>query len=344
MADVENTLIIENIKEEVPGVKIFTFATDPAHPVVYKAGQYLTLIYPFDKDTRRSYSITSAPALHEPLAVGVKRIDNGLFSRFLIDNAKPGDVLETTGAAGFFTLPDNIALYKQVFLLAAGSGITPLYSLVKELLASYQHLSVVLIYSNRSAAETIFLAELKELANRYIGRFEIEFLFSDNPNLFKARLYRDLLVQLVLKYQNCSPEQILAYICGPQEYMRMCTYGLHAAKLPDKNIKKEIFNTNLAVPRVLPPNTEAHRVKLKWRQEEISLQVQYPTTILQAAKKAGLRLPFSCEAGYCGNCVAQCTVGNVWMARNEVLTEKDIARGLVLTCVGYPVNEVSLNI
>jgi len=342
MAAANQTLIITDIKEDIPGVKIFTLAS--AHPISYKAGQYLTLIYPFNTDIRRSYSITSAPSLPETLAIGVKRIPNGLFSRYLIDAAKPGDVVETIGAGGFFILPDDLAAYKQVIFLAAGSGITPIYSLIKELLVRHQHLTAILIYSNRSAQETIFLNALKELANKYTDRFKIEFLFSDNPNLLKARLYRESLVQLILKHKNGLPGQLLAYICGPQEYMRMCTYGLHAAGLPDTNIKKEIFNNSLAIPRLLPPNTEPHLVKLTWQQEQISFPVQYPTTILQAAKKAGLRLPFSCEAGYCGNCVAQCVAGKVWMANNEVLTEKDLARGLVLTCVGYPLNEVSLHI
>ena len=344
MAAANQTLIITDIKEELPGVKIFTLASDPAHPISYKAGQYLTLLYPFNTDIRRSYSITSAPSLPEALAIGVKRISNGLFSRYLIDAAKPGDVVETIGAGGFFILPDDLAAYKQVFFLAAGSGITPIYSLIKELLASHQHLTAILIYSNRSAQETMLLSTLKELANKYADRFKIEFLFSDNPNLLKARLYRESLVQLILKHKNGPSGQLLAYICGPQEYMRMCTYGLHAAGLPNTNIKKEIFNTSLATPRLLPPNTEPHLVKLTWQQEQISFPVQYPTTILQAAKKVGLRLPFSCEAGYCGNCVAQCVAGKVWMTNNEVLTEKDLTRGLVLTCVGYPLNEVSLHI
>ena len=338
------TLVITAIKEEVPGVKLFTLAPVSAPPIMYQAGQYLTVLYPKNQNIRRSYSITSAPALSEPLTIGVKRISNGLFSRYLIDTAQPGDLLETTGVGGFFILPENLAAYKQLFFLAAGSGINPIYSLLKEVLVSYPHLSIALIYSNRSERETLFLTALTELANKHPERLQIKFLFSDNPNLFKARLRRDLLVQLVHSYKTCSPEQILAYVCGPQDYMRMCTYGLRGAGLPANNIRKEIFNTSMAVPWVLPPNIEVHQVSLVMHQKEISFPVQYPTTILQAARKTGVRLPFSCEAGFCGNCVAQCVSGKVWMTKNEVLTQKDLDRGLILTCVGYPLSEVSLKI
>ena len=344
MTEENQILVITAIKEEVPGVELFTLEPVSEVPITYQAGQYLTVLYPKNKDIRRSYSITSAPALSEPLTIGVKRIANGLFSRYLFDTAQPGDTLETTGVGGFFILPDNLTVYKQLFFLAAGSGITPIYSLLKEVLISYPHLSIVLIYSNQSEQETLFFTALTELAKEHPERLRIEFLFSNNPNLLKARLRRDLLVQMVHTYKTCPPAQILAYVCGPQDYMRMCIYGLQGAGLPANNIRKEIFNTSIAVPQILPPNTEVHQVSIVLRQEEISFPVQYPTTILQAARKSGLRLPFSCEAGYCGNCVAQCVSGKVWMTKNEVLTQKDLDQGLVLTCVGYPLTGVTLKI
>ena len=155
-------VIIENINEEVQGFKTFTFRE--GHGIEYKAGQYLTFVQQTTHEAiRRSYSIVSSPLLNEPLTIGVKRIENGRFSRELIDHAKVGDELVTTGAGGFFTLPDDTKNIQQVFLLAAGSGITPIYSLLKTILHLHPHLHVVLIYSNSSPGSTIFLSQLNQL-------------------------------------------------------------------------------------------------------------------------------------------------------------------------------------
>src|SRR5436190_12243946 len=148
------TIRIKDIKENVKDFKIFSFENGDA--ITYKAGQYLTLIrHAHNEEIRRSYSITSSPFLNEPLSIGVKRIENGFFSRLLVDNAIPGDELITIGAGGLFVLPDNVENYKQVFFFAAGSGITPVYSLIKTVLHAYPDIDVVLIYSNASPEKAI---------------------------------------------------------------------------------------------------------------------------------------------------------------------------------------------
>src|SRR5215203_5976365 len=121
---------IKQIEEEVPGFKTFVF--EGGHDIQYQSGQYLTLIKFYgEEEIRRSYSITSSPVLNEPLCIGVKRVDNGLFSRWLIDHVRESDEILTTGSGGLFVLPDDIQNYQQVFFFAAGSGITPIYSLIK---------------------------------------------------------------------------------------------------------------------------------------------------------------------------------------------------------------------
>ncbi len=144
------------MSKQVKDFKTFVFEED--HGIVYKAGQYLTLVrHAHGEDIRRSYSITSSPVLNEPLSIGVKRVENGFFSRILVDTATAGDELITIGAGGLFILPDNIENYKQVFFFAAGSGITPVYSLIKTLLHAHTHTNVVLIYSNTSQQKNDFL-------------------------------------------------------------------------------------------------------------------------------------------------------------------------------------------
>jgi ring-1,2-phenylacetyl-CoA epoxidase subunit PaaE len=330
-------LIIEQIHQEVEGFKTFTFRE--GHGIDYRAGQYITFIKKTaQEEIRRSYSVVSAPLLKEPLMIGVRRIENGIFSRELVDHAKPGDELLTTGAGGFFTLPDDTSNIRQLFFLAAGSGITPVYSLLKTVLHFHRHIHVVLIYSNPSPDKTIFFHRLNELKQRFGERFQLEFLFSNSVDLLTARLNRELLVQLARTHLVGSFDQTLFYLCGPEAYMRMCTYTLQEENVPKENIRREHFVIHgRPIPKMDPPDKGSHRVTIEYGNEKYQLNVQYPDTILQAAKKQNITLPYSCEAGRCGNCAAKCLSGKVWLSYNEVLTEKDLQNGLTLTCVGHPV-------
>ena len=322
-------VIIEQICQEVEGFKIFTF----------KQGQYITFVQQTTQEQiSRSYSIVSAPLLNEPLTIGVKRIENGAFSRDLTDHAKIGDELLTIGAGGFFTLPDDTLNTQQIFFLAAGSGITPIYSLLKTVLHFHPHIHIVLIYSNLSSQKTIFFSQLNELKQKFSDRFHLQFLFSNSVNLSMARLNRELLIQLTKAHSVCNFDQTLFYLCGPEAYMRMSTYTLQEEKVPKENIRKENFIIQAKQPpKKDPPDKEAHLVTIQYGNENYQLKVQYPDSILQAAKKLNFSLPYSCETGRCGNCAAKCVNGKVWLSYNEVLTEKDLQNGLTLTCVGHPV-------
>lgn len=330
------TVIIEQIQEEIEGFKTFTFKE--GHDIEYKAGQYLTFVKKTSQEEiRRSYSIVSSPQLNEPLSIGVKRIENGFFSRELIDHAKHGDELLTTGAGGFFTLPDDTSNTQQIFFLAAGSGITPIYSLLKTVLHFHQHIHVVLIYSNSSPQKTIFFSQLNELKQKFPKKFHLQFLFSNSIDLLMARLNRKLLAELTKAHSVCSFNQTLFYICGPEAYMRMCTYTLQEEDVPKENIRKEDFVIHSKqLLKNLPPDKESHFVSIQYGNETYQFKVQYPDSILQSAKKQNIVLPYSCEVGRCGNCAAKCIKGKVWLSYNEVLTEKDLQSGLTLTCVGHP--------
>ncbi len=331
-------LIIGQIKEEVQGVKTFSFEGEEAESMRYAAGQYLTLVLPHrSEEIRRSYSITSSPVLSEPLTIGVRRIENGVFSRYLYDQARVGDTVLTTGAAGFFTLPAELAQVRQLFFFAAGSGITPILSLMKTALYSNPEVRVVLVYSNTAPVATIFLPELQQLERDFKDRLHIEFLYSVSADLARARLHKDLLMSLVKQFAVAPLQNAFFYLCGPSSYMTMCSYGIRLLGVPPENIRRENFSTLKVVTKVEPPDKEPHQVKVLAKGEERQFMAQYPTTVLQAAKKAGLLLPYSCEAGKCGNCVARCLEGKVWMSYNEVLTERSLKNGLVLTCVGHPI-------
>ncbi len=327
---------ITGITEETPDAK--TFYLEPqGWQAIYKAGQFLTIIFetPFG-EKRRSYSISSSPDTGEQLSITVKRQENGEFSRLLIDHLKTGDMLLTSGIAGFFVLPESIKHDAQIFFIAAGSGITPCYSLIKTLLQATKA-NIVLIYSNRSEKQTIFYRQLVELSRKYGDRFKTEFIFTSSHGKIPGRLNKDLLLQLLGKHHECAKENTLVYMSGPFDYIRMAMITLISYGIPFVNLKKENFNhVSVRIP-VAPPDENPHQVSIQIGQNTYQLVVQYPKSILSAAKENKVPVQYSCETGVCGSCVAKCTTGKVWMAYNEVLTEKDVANGLVLMCQGYPV-------
>jgi ferredoxin-NADP reductase len=327
-------LIIDSIISEISDTKSFVLKA-VGNPIIYQSGQFLTLLHPLSSSIRRSYSLSSHPLLDKYLKITVKRIPNGEFSRWLFDHAKVGDSIQTIGAAGFFTLPDSLSKDATLFFLAAGSGITPIMSLLKEVLFHRtQH--VVLVYSNRSETETIFYQELCELGKRFPKRLSLVFLFSNNKNLFRARLSKSVLIDLIYEYVVHKSKAIF-YLCGPHDYMQTAQITLLTENIPAKNIRTEKFNTDKPTSKELPPDTDQHQVNITYQGNKFSFTVKYPNTILQTAKLQGIELPYSCEAGRCGTCAATCVSGKIWMSRNEVLLDKEMENGRVLTCTGYPV-------
>jgi ring-1,2-phenylacetyl-CoA epoxidase subunit PaaE len=316
-----------------------TFVLQPLHgwKPVYKAGQFLTLIFNTRfGEKRRSYSISSSPALDEPLSITVKKVDNGEFSRWFLYEAKINDVLQTSGPGGFFCLPENIEDYEQVFFIAAGSGITPCYSLIKTLLATTDK-QITLFYSNRTKRETIFSEQLHSFQTQYPLRFEVRFLNSNNYDIYSRRLSRWLLGFLLNEYLKVEKSKALFYLCGPFDYMQMAGITLLIEGIDAENIRKEIFVPLPKINKPKPPDTESHLVTIHFNDQQFLLPVHYPKTILATAKEHHIPLPYSCEAGSCGTCAATCVKGEIWMAYNEVLLDAEINKGRILTCQGYPI-------
>ncbi|HCW08993.1 MAG TPA: hypothetical protein DGG95_16680 [Cytophagales bacterium] len=327
-------LIIRSIQQETSDTKSFVldFVDEKFS---YLPGQFLTLIHPVAKSIHRSYSLSSHPLLDKKLRITVKRIANGEFSRWLCDQAVEGDVIETIGASGFFTLPEYLPTNAPILFLAAGSGITPILSLLKEILFQRQQ-NVVLVYSSRSVEGTIFYNELSHLQEEFPNRFTIHFLFSNSKDLFRARLNKSLLAEILHQHFAVTGNS-LAYLCGPHDYMQMARIVLLNENFLPEKIRTEKFNDFQPIVKNIPPDRKQHTVKIEFQGKRFSLAVKFPNTILQTAKANGIDLPYSCEAGRCGTCAATCVSGHIWMSRNEVLLDKEMAKGRVLTCTGFPV-------
>ena len=306
----------------------------------YKAGQFLTILFKtISGEKRRSYSISSSPDLNEELSITVKSQENGEFSRWLLEKTSEGDILTTIGISGFFLLPNDLFLYKRYVFFAAGSGITPCFSMIKTILRTGSQ-KVVLIYSSTQPEETIFFRQLNKLAESSATQLTIHYIFSRNHGSKSDRLNNDQVVKLL----NETPDKVdsVYYLCGPHRYMQMVSISLIAEGVPEKNIKKENFNDIPVQQPRIPADTGSHAVTIKFLNEIFRLSVPYPMTILEAAKARNIGLPYSCEAGRCGSCAARCISGKIYMGYNEVLTEKDEKSGLVLTCQGYPLSDAEL--
>lgn len=304
----------------------------------YQSGQFLTLVFytPFG-EKRRSYSLSSAPSYDDSLMITVKKVDNGEFSRWMISHVKEGTILHTSGISGFFTLPE-LTKEKTFCFIAAGSGITPCFSLIKTLLLTTNE-KLFLFYSNHSEEETIFFSQLKKLEDKYPDRFTIYWLFSNRMNVYESRMSDWLLTHLMSQYfSHADKSKLLFYLCGPFSYRLMLGISLISNGIQKEQFFQEDFNPLPHTHFVAPPDTDKHLVTILIGNKKHILEVQYPHSITATAKAHKIAVPYSCEAGSCGSCVAQCLSGKIWMTYNEVLTEKDIAEGKVLTCQAFPID------
>ncbi len=273
------------------------------------------------------------------LTIGVKRKPNGIVSRILVDHTAAGDQLLTIGAAGMFVLPPEESKINQLVFFAAGSGITPIYSLIRAALLRFPETKIKLLYSNRSLGSTAFHSELLTLDSDF-PQVELVLFFSDAADISGSRLNREQLLKLLRHGLEEPAESNLFYICGPESYMFRITTILQEQGIPADQIRKENFVIPLpssVTPE--PPDKNSHIVEIIRSNSRYRVPVHFPDSILKAARKEGIVLPYSCETGRCGNCVAHCIKGGIWHSNNEVLTDADLLKGLVLTCTGHPVFE-----
>lgn len=329
-------ITIKRIIRESEHAKTFVFESQ--QELIYRAGQFITLLFSEKAEDRRAYSFSSSPEVGDSPAVTIRRIDNGLVSRQLIDHIKAGDKLCYTHVSGNFTLPGIIAGTKHFIFFAAGSGITPVFSLIKSLLAAHHKCALTLIYSSHSEADILFAKELKTLQQQHADRFAIEWLFSSTTHQKQRRLSHFLLLEFIEKYVR-KTEDTLFYLCGPFEYMDMIQIVLRTEGIAPEQIRQEHFYIPRLTKAPEPPDTMERAITLRFGGKNYRFSSKYPDSILDAALAHNVPLDFSCRSGQCGSCAAKCTQGQVWMRYNEVLTDEELKNGLVLTCNGFPIGD-----
>lgn len=338
-------LRITDIIRETPGTYTYKLANISPELISYQPGQFLTFLITLNnKEYRRSYSFSSTPGVDPFMSVTIREKENGEISRHLIRTWKKGDVVTSLEPTGRFTYQPAAAPVKDVFLLAAGSGITPIFSLLKHILTRDPSAHVKLIYSNTSPENTIFYEQLLQWQTNYPEQLQSIYLFSNDPDSLHTyrRLNNTLLEQLVKTHMRYQYTDASFFLCGPPDYMRTILLTLTFMGFRNDQLHKENFvvNTDIKIAKtLLPQNHDPRQVVIHAHGQEYKLSVPADQTILNYALEHGVALPYSCKGGVCGSCTVKCTNGKVWMSVNEVLTEKELAEGLVLTCVGYPASD-----
>jgi ring-1,2-phenylacetyl-CoA epoxidase subunit PaaE len=327
-------LKVHEIKWELPDTATFRLKEVSNTKIGYKAGQFITLVFSHhDEEIRRSYSLSSSPD-EAFLAITVKRIENGEISRFLQTKVKKGDILNAVEPAGKFTIAD-FEEEKDILLFAAGSGIVPIFSQLKYILARSGKSKLILIYSNQNEASILFRDELDTLELNTQSRLKIVHLLSNKG----ARLNNLKTEQLIRQYIKLDPLKAEFYTCGPFSYMRMIRLTLLYMGFEPSQIRKENFVLETVPVATASINFPPRNIRIHFNKETYDIIVAENQSILQAALQNNIQLPYSCRVGDCSTCAAICKSGKIEMAKNDVLTDADLKAGWILTCTGHPLTD-----
>jgi ring-1,2-phenylacetyl-CoA epoxidase subunit PaaE len=310
----------------------------------FKAGQYLTLRQDVGGvEERRSYSICAAPTAAP--RIGVRRVEGGLFSSRLVDELRPGDVLDVLPPLGRFT-PDLTKRGQHHVFVAAGSGITPVLSIMSAVLAADQDSRATLLYGNRRTDTVMFGDELADLKDRYAARLQLVHVLSREPRdvaLFSGRLDA---VKLSALLDTIVPTSDVDHwwLCGPFGMLTDADAVLADHGVPRTRVHRELFYVDEPPPPLSRADESAvdgpaSTVTVTLDGRETTLALPADTPILDAAQRVRADLPFACKGGVCGTCRAKVTSGKVEMRRNYALEQHELDEGFVLTCQALPRSE-----
>lgn len=331
-----HSVTIKDIKQETADAVSVAFDI-PEHlkqDFTFTAGQYITLQKELNgENVRRAYSICSTPKSDE-IRVAIKSVENGTFSVYATTNLNVGDTIEIAAPEGRFLL--NPEANKNYIGFAAGSGITPILSMVKTVLENKPSSTFTLVYGNKSIADTIFYNELVALDTNY-NNFNLEFVYSRerNENMLFGRIDKSFTnFFLKNKYKNISFDE--AFLCGPEEVITTVSNTLKEASFREENIHFELFTASVDETSTSAIKEGTSEITFLLDDEEITLNMSQSDTILAAALRNDLDAPYSCQGGVCSSCMGKVTEGKAVMTKNSILTESEVKEGFVLTCQAHP--------
>jgi len=322
--------------------------TDTLQPAfAYTAGQYLTLrTFINGEEVRRSYSLCSAPMENE-WRIAVKKVEGGLFSTYANTQLKAGDEIDIMPPMGHFFSPGTSGSHKKYIAIAAGSGITPVLSVIKTLLKQEAGCSVTLVYGNRNRHSIIFREAIEALKNRYMHRFRIIYILSreiTDAAIHTGRIDAAKCEQLFTRFADIHADDF--FICGPSGMISCVKDFLVANQVEESRIHIEFF-TAADDHRSIRQNVAsgfktANQSKVTIKHDNISFDFNLDfdgDDILDAALHHGVDLPYSCKSGVCCTCKARLLEGHVMMDANYGLEPEEVADGFILCCQSHPQTE-----
>ncbi|WP_312086833.1 1,2-phenylacetyl-CoA epoxidase subunit PaaE [Acinetobacter variabilis] len=338
-------LTIKSIQPQTEQAICIAFELSPEHAesFQYQPGQHLTIRHMTEQEElRRCYSICSDT--DEDMSIAIKKIDQGQFSTWANENLKVGDVLEVMPPQGVFFQKAAKAGGKHYLGFAAGSGITPILSIVKAVLSRQQDATFTLVYGNRSWKQTMFSEQIMDLKDRFKERLQLINIFSRELNdseIFNGRIDAEKLQQL-FQAGLIPAETDHCFACGPEEMMNAVETVLPTLGIQRNKIHTERFKTG-TTPRASAQQIESRteeKVNIILDGRELIIEVsKQDDSILDAALRAGADLPYACKGGVCATCKCKVLQGEVEMAINYSLEEEEIQKGYVLSCQARPTTQ-----
>lgn len=324
-----------------------TLVLKPSLPLTYRAGQFITFVFDHlaTHEIRRSYSISSSPSTQPEMQITVQRITNGLVSRFLVNEVEVGDKLTGLKPTGQFVLPEQI---KDVVLIGGGSGVTPILSLTKELLAIHQTARAFLILSFSTMNDILFLDEWKRLSAEYDDRLSMRLIISQ---LDELPVQNENLIWIHSRASNALYEKWISndlksdvdhkahfFLCGPAGLMIKAKPVIRFLGYEPEQVHLENF---VITEPFHPPLDDLRPASLKLIHQGVQTEIKITAgqTVLEAALQAGIILPYNCRSGICSACSGTCLEGVAKMYGADTIIDTEQTKGEVLTCVAYPLTE-----
>lgn len=342
MAPKFHALTIKSATRDTADAARLTFHIPDDLRVAYRftPGQYLTLRATINgEDTRRSYSICSA--LSDPdLSVGVKRIEDGVFSTFAL-TLKAGDTLDVMTPEGRFGAP--VGGENDYLLLAAGSGVTPILSIAQSVLEGEPNSTVTLCYANRSTDQVMFRDTIDDLKDRFITRFLLTHVMDEEAQdveLFNGRLDAEKLETMATRGLIHPTSYDAIFVCGPQPMIEAASTALENLGADKSRIKYELFTPSSPLPvagdRPRPSSDIGAKIEVVLDGSSRTFRMQEGDTVIEAAARSGLELPYSCANGMCATCRCKLTKGQGEMVQNFSLEGWELEKDYVLACQFRP--------
>jgi ring-1,2-phenylacetyl-CoA epoxidase subunit PaaE len=348
MASSFHPLKVVDVARDTRDAVVLTFDLPPAlaDDFAFRPGQYLTLrTRVAGEELRRSYSICSSPG-DGVLRVAIKRVDDGAFSSWANRELQAGAVLDVMPPDGEFTIEFAPHHARHYVAFAVGSGITPVYSLIKTALATEPDSRFTLFYGNRASSSVLFREALEDLKNTYMARFSLCHVMSreaQDIELFNGRLDGAKVASLLTQWLRVRDVDYV-FLCGPQAMVEDVVPTLERLGLPRERIKFELFGAPRAArgprPRTAAPGQAQCRVTVIQDGHRRGFTIdKNRDSVLDAALAQGIELPYSCKGGVCSTCRCKVVEGEVDMDANFALEDYEVARGFVLSCQSYPVSD-----